>query len=395
MPEIITVSTLNRYVKSILDGDSNLQSVYIKGQISNFKNHFQTGHYYFSLKDEKAQVRAVMFRSANQKLRFMPENDMSVIVRAHISVYEAGGDYQVYVDDMQPDGTGALALAFEQLKKKLAAEGLFDETHKKSLPAFPLKIGVVTSENGAAFRDIVNIISRRFPLSEIILAPVSVQGPMAAEQISEAVDKFNEKMCADVLIVGRGGGSAEDLWSFNEEPVVRAVYRSKIPVISAVGHETDVTLCDWAADLRAPTPSAAAELAVPDMIELFDKISSYKESIYADSVGVIESFEVTVKNLSKLIYSYRPGRAIENHIIKLDNIVEKLNSAAFNYLSEKEKKLMILIAGLDSVSPLTTLSRGYSIVTKDSATVTDSSLLKKGDRLNIRFSKGSAECEVI
>ena len=395
MPEIISVSALNRYVKSILDGDANLQSIYIKGQISNFKNHYQTGHYYFSLKDEKAQIRAVMFKTANQKLRFLPENDMNVIVRARVSVYEAAGDYQVYVDDMQPDGTGALALAFEQLKKKLAAEGLFDEKHKKEIPQFPERIGVVTSENGAAFRDIVNIISRRYPLAEIVLCPVAVQGVMAAAQISEGIKLFNELKAADVLIVGRGGGSAEDLWAFNEEPVVRAIYESDIPVISAVGHETDVTLSDWAADLRAPTPSAAAELAVPDSSELSDRLYSYSQYIENTVISFFDNISDRINYYLKLLEAHKPSLYVENQMLKLDSLSDRLSSSAVMILSDKTATLKLFASKLEAQSPLKILSSGYSVVSKDGVTIKDSSLLNKGDRIGIRFDIGEAECEVI
>ena len=395
MPEIISVSALNRYVKSILDGDDNLQSIYIRGQISNFKNHYQTGHFYFSLKDEKAQIRAVMFKASNQKLRFLPENDMNVIVRARVSVYEAAGEYQIYVDDMQPDGTGALALAFEQLKKKLAAEGLFDDSHKRPIPAFPLRVGVVTSESGAAFRDICNIISRRFPFAEIVLCPVAVQGAMAAGQISEAINRFNAFKGADVLIVGRGGGSAEDLWAFNEEPVVRAIYASKIPVISAVGHETDVTLSDWAADLRAPTPSAAAELAVPDSEELSDRVYSYSQLIENCVFTYIDTMSERIDNYIKLLEAHKPSLYVENLMLKLDSLSEKLNLAVKALLTEKTNTLKLITSMLDMQSPLKILARGYSVVSKDGATVSDSTTLSKGDKIKIRFNKGVTDCEVI
>ena len=395
MPEIISVSALNRYVKSLLDGDTNLQSIYIRGQISNFKNHYQTGHFYFSLKDEKAQIRAVMFKTANQKLKFMPENDMNVIVRARVSVYEAAGEYQIYVDDMQPDGTGALALAFEQLKKKLAAEGLFDDSHKKPIPEFPERVGVVTSESGAAFRDICNIISRRFPFAEIVLCPVAVQGTMASGQIAEAINRFNELKGADVLIVGRGGGSAEDLWAFNEELVVRAIYESEIPVISAVGHETDITLSDWAADLRAPTPSAAAELAVPDSGVLADRIYSYSQYIENCVFTYIEKMSERIDNYEKLLEAHKPSLYVENLMLKLDSLSERLNVSVKSLLTDKFNALKLMSSKLDMQSPLKILARGYSVVSKDGVTVSDSSSLSKGDTINIKFNKGDADCEVL
>ncbi len=392
---VLTVSILNRYIKSVLDGDSNLQSIYVKGQISNFKQNYSSGHYYFTLKDENAQVSAVMFRNANMKLRFLPENDMSVIVRCRVSLYEVSGTYQLYVDDMQPDGTGALALAFEQLKKKLFSMGYFDESHKKPIPRYPDRIGVVTSENGAAFRDIVNIISRRFPYSEIVLCPVSVQGSAAASQIADAIYLFNKRKCADVLIVGRGGGSVEDLWAFNEEPVAKAVYESDIPVISAVGHETDFTICDFVADLRAPTPSAAAELSVPDCEEMMSDFNTYGMRFRNAVIGKYNAENNRLSSNNALLKKLSPQSYIDNIGITVDRLSEKLNNTSLNNLKDKEYKLGMLISSLDASSPLKILDKGYSVVTKDGVSVTDSQTLNKGDIVNIRFKNGDAECEVI
>ena len=395
MPDIISVSALNRYVKSILDADSNIQSVYIKGQISNFKNHYQTGHFYFSLKDEKAQVRAVMFRSANQKLKFTPENDMSVIVRARVSIYEVSGDYQIYVDDMQPDGVGALALAFEQLRKKLAAEGLFDAEHKKKIPAFPKKVGVVTSESGAAVRDIINVISRRYPVCEIILYPVSVQGSTAAEQIARAISYLNREESADVLIVGRGGGSIEDLWAFNEEATARAVYESRIPVISAVGHETDFTICDYVADLRAPTPSAAAELAVPDIRELRNIFYTYGQRLSKGIETRLEENAQRLNNLRIRLASQSPASYIENLMLRLDRVSGSMQSAYEKEINSKKAGLEILAERLSQSDPLKILSKGYGIVTKGADVITDCSELESGDIIKLRLYNGEKECEVL
>ena len=264
-PMVLTVSQLNTYLRAVIEEDDHLSSVFVCGEISNFTNHIRSGHWYFSLKDENSILKAVMFRTANQRLRFRPESGMRVIVRGRIGVFERDGVYQLYAEDMQPDGTGALALAFEQLRRRLEAEGLFRAERKKTLPPFPATIGVITSPTGAARRDIENVLGRRFPAANILFAPVLVQGENAPEQLAAAVARMNRDGRADVIIIGRGGGSAEELWAFNDERVVRAVAASEIPVISAVGHETDVTLCDFAADRRAPTPSAAAELAVPEM----------------------------------------------------------------------------------------------------------------------------------
>ncbi len=395
MPDIISVSALNRYVKSILDADSNIQSVYIKGQISNFKNHYQTGHFYFSLKDEKAQVRAVMFRSANQKLKFTPENDMSVIVRARVSIYEVSGDYQIYVDDMQPDGVGALALAFEQLRKKLAAEGLFDAEHKKKIPAFPKKVGVVTSESGAAVRDIINVISRRYPVCEIILYPVAVQGSTAAEQIAQAIAYLNREDAADVLIVGRGGGSIEDLWAFNEEATARAVYESRIPVISAVGHETDFTICDYVADLRSPTPSAAAELAVPDIRELRNIFYTYGQRLSKGIETRLEENAQRLNNLRIRLASQSPASYIENLMLRLDRVSGSMQSAYEKEINSKKAGLEILAERLSQSDPLKILSKGYGIVTKGADVITDCSELESGDIIKLRLYNGEKECEVL
>ncbi len=395
MPEIISVSALNRYVKSILDSDSNIQSVYIKGQISNFKNHYQTGHFYFSLKDEKAQVRAVMFRSANQKLRFAPENDMSVIVRARVSIYEAGGDYQVYVDDMQPDGIGALAIAFEQLKKRLEAEGLFSPEHKKAIPSYPRKVGVITSESGAAVRDIINIISRRYPPAEIVLYPVAVQGSTAAEQIARAIEYFNKTKAADVLIAGRGGGSIEDLWAFNEEAVARAVYASEIPVISAVGHETDYTICDYVSDLRAPTPSAAAELAVPDIRELRNIFATYGQMIYSGVSSRLDELRRKTESLRIRLVSKSPASAVENLMLRLDRVSASMDSAFEKELNSKRTQLGILAERLSQSDPLKILSKGYGMVTRDGEVITDSESLKSGDIIRLRLYNGEKDCEVL
>ena len=395
MPDIISVSALNRYVKSILDADSNIQSVYIKGQISNFKNHYQTGHFYFSLKDEKAQVRAVMFRSANQKLKFTPENDMSVIVRARVSIYEVSGDYQIYVDDMQPDGVGALALAFEQLRKKLAAEGLFDAEHKKKIPAFPKKVGVVTSESGAAVRDIINVISRRYPVCEIILYPVAVQGSTAAEQIAQAIAYLNREDAADVLIVGRGGGSIEDLWAFNEEATARAVYESRIPVISAVGHETDFTICDYVADLRAPTPSAAAELAVPDIRELRNIFFTYGQRLSKGIETRLEENAQRLNNLKIRLASQSPATYIENLMLRLDRVSGSMQSAYEKEINSKKAGLEILAERLSQSDPLKILSKGYGMVTKGTDVITDCSELESGDIIKLRLYNGEKECEVL
>lgn len=392
---VLTVSALNRYVKSVIEQDINLKNVFVKGEISNFKNHYASGHWYMTVKDEKSAVKAVMFKGANSALKFVPEDSMSVIIRGHVSLYEATGDYQLYIDDMQPDGTGALALAFEQLKKKLAAQGLFDASHKKRIPRFPERVGVVTSETGAAVRDIINVISRRYPVADIILCPVAVQGEYAAPQICSAIKRFNELKGADVLIVGRGGGSIEDLWAFNEESVARAIYESEIPVISAVGHETDFTICDFVADLRAPTPSAAAELAVPDARELYAEVSGCKSAMTSAVTNRISYETARLDFMKSALQKNSPKNYIENLILRCDSASMMMNNAAKNYLNNAAGKLSELTLRLDAVSPLKILSRGYGVVSKNEKIISDVDCLEKGDEIDVRLKEGTVKCEVL
>lgn len=369
-PVVLTISQLNRYIKSLLDGDQMLSSVFLTGEISNFTNHYKSGHMYFSLKDSQCVVRAVMFAAQARRLRFLPQDGMKVIVRGRVTVYEQSGQYQVYVDDMQPDGLGALNLAYEQLKTRIAAEGLFDASRKKSLPAYPKAVGVVTSPTGAAVQDIKQILGRRFPLAEVILCPVLVQGAGAAEQIAAAVEHFNRLDCADVLIVGRGGGSIEDLWAFNEEIVARAVANSRIPVISAVGHETDFTICDFAADLRAPTPSAAAELAVPDIRELMAYVSG------------------SMLRMKKSL-------GIEMHRMQIDRLVDRMSGKMKRDLETGRMRLAERSASLQAFSPLRVLARGYSVaLDANGETVRSAAQVRQGDSLNLIVQDGRLACTV-
>ncbi|EJF39799.1 putative exodeoxyribonuclease VII, large subunit [Clostridium sp. MSTE9] len=369
-PVVLTISQLNRYIKSLLDGDQMLSSVFLTGEISNFTNHYKSGHMYFSLKDSQCVVRAVMFAAQARRLRFLPQDGMKVIVRGRVTVYEQSGQYQVYVDDMQPDGLGALNLAYEQLKTRLAAEGLFDASRKKPLPAYPKAVGVVTSPTGAAVQDIKQILGRRFPLAEVILCPVLVQGAGAADQIAAAVERFNRLDCADVLIVGRGGGSMEDLWAFNEEIVARAVANSRIPVISAVGHETDFTICDFAADLRAPTPSAAAELAVPDIRELMAYVSG------------------SMLRMKKSL-------GIEMHRMQIDRLVDRMSGKMKRDLETGRMCLAERSASLQAFSPLRVLARGYSVaLDADGETVRSAAQVRQGDSLNLIVQDGRLACTV-
>ena len=392
---VLTVSQLNRYVKSIIEQDFNLQTVFVQGEISNFTNHYKTGHFYMTIKDEYSSIKAVMFKTANMRLKFMPENSMSVIIKGRVSVFERDGQYQLYIDDMQPDGTGALSLAFEQLKNKLAAEGLFDSERKKVIPVYPQRVGVVTSPTGAAIRDIINVISRRFPLAELILCPVSVQGENAAPQIKAAIELFNKKRAADVLIVGRGGGSVEELWAFNEEIVARAVAASEIPVISAVGHETDFTICDFVADLRAPTPSAAAELAVPDIYQQKEMLESFE---FRMSRAILNKFNREKSNLElykSALKRLNPKNYIDALRVRCDRASMQMDSAVRQTLAARSGEFASLCGKLDALSPLKILSRGYSIASKDGAILTDVDGIGCGDRINVKLSGGSLDCEVI
>lgn len=392
---VFSVSQLNTYVKSIIDSDLLLRNVFVTGEISNFTNHYRTGHYYLTLKDENAAVKAVMFRASNMRLRFIPENGMRVIVRGRVSLFERDGQYQLYIDDMQPDGIGALNLAFEQLKQRLSAEGLFNDEYKKPIPARCGRIGVVTSATGAVIQDIKNVVSRRYPLAHIILAPVEVQGPNAAPQIVKAINDFNAENNVDVLIVGRGGGSVEDLWAFNEEIVARAVFNSKIPVISAVGHETDFTICDFVADLRAPTPSAAAELAVPDIRDDKRFLDNILDIISDNLLQRIEEQQVRLNFFSEKLKFRSPVCIIDEMFNTVDSLYSGISDIISNRLYDEEKKLAAACAKLDALSPLKVMSRGYSIAVKDNVIIKNADELNKGDIITVRFSEGEKECEVL
>ena len=392
---VLSVTQLNTYLKSIIDGDSLLRSLYVVGEISNFTNHYRTGHFYLTLKDENCAVKAVMFASANRRLKFMPENGMKVIVRGRVSVFERDGQYQLYIDDMQPDGLGALNLAFEQLKNRLAQEGLFDERFKKPIPYRCMRIGVVTSATGAVIQDIRNVISRRYPLAEIILAPVQVQGASAAPQIVDAIERFNSGDYADVLIVGRGGGSLEDLWAFNEEIVARAVFKSRIPIISAVGHETDFTICDFVADLRAPTPSAAAELAVPDIREDIAFVQTVVYECEATLLQRVNDEKERLEMIKERLRYRSPSMLLDQKIQTVDTLMTSALLSVQRKLDSETARLSSTAARLDALSPLKVMARGYSIVTKDEKVVASSKALKKGDRITVGFSDGERKCEVL
>lgn len=392
---VLSVSQLNRYIKMNFDADENLANIFISGEISNFTNHYRTGHLYFTLKDDSAAVRAVMFNSSAKRLKFMPEDGMKVIARGRVSVYEASGQYQLYVDDMQPDGVGALNLAYEQLKEKLQKEGLFSEHHKKPLPPYPEKVGVITSPTGAAVRDIINVLGRRFPYAEIVFCPVLVQGDGAHLQLTDAVNMFNSERAADVIIIGRGGGSIEDLWEFNDEGLARAVYNSEIPVISAVGHETDFTICDFVADMRAPTPSAAAELAVPDANELQYALSALKNRMFLNVSSGIADRRSRLEYLTSKGVLKSPDEMLSNRSQRLDTAFSKMLSSYENCIGGKKVEFISAATALSKLDPMSVLMRGFAFVSdKNGKNVYSSQALEKGDKINVRFHDGSAVCEV-
>lgn len=392
---VLSVSQLNRYIKMNFDADENLANIFISGEISNFTNHYRTGHLYFTLKDDSAAVRAVMFNSSAKRLKFIPEDGMKVIARGRVSVYEASGQYQLYVDDMQPDGVGALNLAYEQLKEKLQKEGLFSELHKKPLPPYPEKVGVITSPTGAAVRDIINVLGRRFPYAEIVFCPVLVQGDGAHLQLTDAVNLFNSERAADVIIIGRGGGSIEDLWEFNDEGLARAVYNSEIPVISAVGHETDFTICDFVADMRAPTPSAAAELAVPDANELQYALSALKNRMFLNVSSGIADRRSRLEYLTSKGALKSPDEMLSNRSQRLDTAFSKMLSSYENRIGGKKVEFISAATALSKLDPMSVLMRGFAFVSdKSGKNVYSSQALAKGDKINVRFHDGSAVCEV-
>ncbi len=392
-PTVFSVTELNNYVKRILDNDENLKNVFVTGEISNFKNHY-SGHMYMTIKDEGGAIKAVMFSSYASRLKFVPENGMKVIIFGSVSLYNKDGSYQLYITDMQPDGVGALNLAYEQLKEKLQNEGLFSTEHKKPIPQFPEKIGVMTAPDGAAVRDIFSVLKRRYPVAEIVFCPVAVQGASAAPEIAKAIKLFNEQNAADVLIVGRGGGSLEDLWAFNEEIVARAIFQSQIPVISAVGHETDFTIADFVADLRAPTPSAAAELAVPDIFELKSDLLGLKQHLSVLMRNLVESEKEKVENIQKQVTILSPANKIKNSRQELSNLYEKAVNLVTLKINDEKTKISLLASKLNALSPLNVLSRGYSISYNNDLPIKSVNDVKSGDNIKIRVTDGEFFAEV-
>ncbi len=395
MSTVLTVSQINTYLKSIIEDDINLKNIYISGEISNFTNHYRTGHLYFTLKDEKGAVKAVMFRQSASRLRFVPENGMKVLIRGSIGVYERDGTYQIYCDDMIPEGLGELTIAFEQLKTKLDNMGLFRPEHKKPIPEMPQKIGVITSPTGAALQDILSVLERRFPLAEVVFEGVQVQGDSAALQIAAAIDKFSLMGGADVLIVGRGGGSIEDLWAFNEEIVAMAIYNCKIPVISAVGHETDFTIADFVADLRAPTPSAAAELAVPDQRELLFTVDKTLD-VLDDSIGrVLERYLYRLLQFENILNQHSPEKTVELYSQLLSACEDKIKLTFKNKIESYENALSGYASKLDAMSPLKVLLRGYAIVEDENGLPIKSCRdAEAGSNIKVRLHDGEINCTV-
>lgn len=385
----ITVTDLNKYIKDKIDGDEMLNNVLVKGEISNFKNHY-TGHMYFTLKDENSLIKCVMFKSYTTHLSFMPKDGMKVMVLGSVAVFERDGVYQIYAKAMKEDGLGSLYTAYEELKKKLEREGLFAEEHKKKIPFMPKTIGVLTSNTGAVIRDIINVSTRRNPGVHIRLYPVPVQGPGAAEKIAEGIKFMNENKLADVLIIGRGGGSLEDLWPFNEEIVARAIYDSELPIISAVGHETDFTIADFVADLRAPTPSAAAELAVANIDDVRETLKLYNNRYKVALKKKIELMRLSYEKCMARPAYKNPTQKINEQYMVIDMKVKALQNSMMLKLKEAKTSFVKETAKLDSLSPLKTLTRGYSIVTKQESGKVIKSVddLNPGEKVNLRLSDG-------
>ena len=416
----ITVSEVNKYIKEIINDDLLLKKIYLRGEISNFKAHSR-GHYYFTLKDENSRIAAVMFSFNNRNLKFVPYDGMKVLVTGKIDVYEASGAYQIYVEDMAPDGIGALYVAFEELKKKLLAEGLFDKDKKKKIRRIPRRIGIVTSPTGAAIKDILTTIKRRFPVCETILFPALVQGEEAASDIAKKIKLANEVKDIykiDTLIVGRGGGSLEDLWPFNEEVVAKAIYDSDIPVISAVGHEIDVTISDYVADLRAPTPTAAAELAVPDINTIITYLDTARSRGYTAINNILNNNYKKLNNLKNSYILTRPMSMYEIKEQKLDILIDNLNKAINKKIDNTKVRLYTcsnsyilnnpemlykyssqrlehMISKLEVLNPLNTLNRGYAIIKKDDKVLSSIKNIKKNDTLTIKLKDGEVTSKII
>ncbi|MBQ1675064.1 MAG: exodeoxyribonuclease VII large subunit [Oscillospiraceae bacterium] len=391
---VYSVSQINGLIKNIIDGVPQLCGVYIRGELSNYKV-YPSGHHYFTLKDAESSLRCVMFKSSAVKLRFRPEHGMKVIAFGRISVFPRDGAYQLYCGALTPDGVGDLHVAFEQLKEKLYREGLFDEAHKKPLPPFPRRIAIVTSSAGAAVHDMIRILRRRYPVAKVLLLPVRVQGVEAPPEIVGAIRYANRWKLADVLITGRGGGSLEDLWAFNDERVARAIYESEIPVISAVGHEPDVTIADFVADRRASTPSNAAEIAVPDMTELLRYLQGAESRMTQGTLNLLDRQEKRLTELAKKRVLADPMAFLQDRRLQLDYVQQKLALAAKSQVEDKARRFTRLTASLDALSPLKVLGRGYAMAQReDGAILRDSDQVSHGDRIRVQLAKGALDCTV-
>lgn len=389
------MSDINNYIKQLVSNDGILSGLSVRGEISNFKHHY-TGHMYFTIKDENSVLKCVMFKSQASLLKFVPQNGNKVIVSGYVSVFERDGQYQLYASDMQPDGLGSLHLAFEQLKARLQEEGLFDAAIKKKLPLLPQSIGVVTSSTGAVIRDIINVTYRRHSRMKLVLYPVAVQGAQAAGQVASAIEKLNRYGRVDVIIVARGGGSLEELWAFNEEVVARSIHASRIPVISAVGHETDFTICDFVADMRAPTPSAAAELAVPDLEVLRYKLQNYSVRMKGALVKKLNLCETQLQKIKTRPVFQKPFDRLNQYRLKLDNDIKHLFRNNEMLTKDKKAQFALLAGKLDALSPLKIIERGYSVVRDvNSKVVSSIAQISEGDMLEISLKDGKANCSVV
>lgn len=390
----ITVTDLNRYIKMKVDGDEYLNNVLVKGEISNFKHHY-TGHMYFTLKDENSLIKCIMFKTYTPNLKFVPKDGMKVMILGTVSVFERDGVYQIYCKAMQEDGMGSLYTAYEELKNKLEKQGLFDSKYKKPIPKFPKCIGVLTSNTGSVIRDIINVSTRRNPNCYIKLLPVPVQGKGAAEKIAEAIKIMNDENLADVIILARGGGSLEDLWPFNEEIVANAIFESSLPIISAVGHETDFTIADFVADLRAPTPSAAAELAVPNVADIIFELEKYNNRYRNSLKKKIELMNLRYEKCMTNRVFKEPLQKINERYISIDILVKQMQNLINNKVKDNKARMIELVTKLDTLSPLKTLARGYNIAEIDGKVVNSSKSLKKDDELVLKFYDGSKNVKVL
>ena len=390
----VSVSDLNLYIKEKIAGDEALNAVVVKGEISNFKAHY-TGHFYFTLKDDKSLIKCIMFKSYAERINFRPKDGMKVIVFGGVSVFERDGIYQIYVKAMMEQGVGDLYAAYEKLKGDLEKEGLFDESHKKKIPLKPKIIGVLSSSTGAVIRDIINVSKRRNPNCYIRLLPVPVQGPGAAKEIVKGIETMNEKGLADVIILARGGGSLEDLWPFNEEIVARAIYNSEIPIISAVGHETDFTIADFVADLRAPTPSAAAELANPDIYELKNKINTLNERARLSLKKKLELMKMKYQSLMNSKVFTDPIQNMQNNYLRIDGFIKRLENSIVLKQKGVQKDFKSMVLKLDALSPLKTMVRGFSIIEKDGKIIKSCKDLEKDDEVSIKLIDGNKQAKIM